>query len=250
MPVVGGGLQVLLSICMIIHILKTGQDKSWLYLVWIPGLGPLAYFLIIIMPDLMRSRNGRKIMRGVQNKLNPDRELKQAQDDFELAATVGHRLRLADALFEKAHYAEAISHYQTALAGAFENDADLMLKLARAQLEAGQAQAAWDTLADFRTKHPKHNTPEGHLLFARCCVSLGQQARAREEYDVLIGYYAGFEAKSRYIDALIDWQDMDTASTQLTALLADIKRAPPHVKELNAPWVAQTKKQAAAMKRT
>lgn len=248
MHFLGIGFQGIIALCMIIHIIKTGQDRMWIFLVWIPLLGPLTYFLMIILPGLLGTKHGHKLVRGVHKTLNPDRELKEAQDNFEHIATVDNRIRLADALFDKGQFSEAMNHYRTAKTGVFENDANIMLKLAHAQLESGEAQACYDTLADFRVHHPTINSPEGHLLYARCCVALSERAKATEEYEALIGYFSGFEAKVRYIEALILWEDYAKANVQLEALNKDIARAPRHARELNKQWITQAKRMAATLK--
>ena len=53
-------LALLLIACQIIcglHVVRSGQERYWLYLIIaLPGLGCLIYFLGIMAPDLLRSR--------------------------------------------------------------------------------------------------------------------------------------------------------------------------------------------------
>ena len=46
----------LLVVC-VVHSIRTGNVFPWIYvMVFLPGIGPLIYFFVVIVPDLFRSR--------------------------------------------------------------------------------------------------------------------------------------------------------------------------------------------------
>jgi hypothetical protein len=81
--------------------------------------------------------------------------------------------------------------------GIFAEDAAVLFGLARAQLGAGDARAAEETLSRLRAAHPDLQHQEGHLLYARALEAQGRLGEAEEEYEALSGYSAGLEARTR-----------------------------------------------------
>jgi hypothetical protein len=74
-------------------------------------------------------------------------------------------------------------------------------------------------------------------VYARALAALDERPRAREEFEVLVGYYAGLEARARYAQALLAWGD----APRLRELLAEgekiIKRMPGAAREINREWI-------------
>lgn len=62
----------------------------------------IVYALAIWLPQARHSREGRQVMYGMPRLLDPSRELREAQDALDIAATPDNRLRLADALLAAA----------------------------------------------------------------------------------------------------------------------------------------------------
>jgi hypothetical protein len=88
--------------------------------------------------------------------------------------------------------------YREAMVGVHQDDPALMQGLARAQFAAGQFTAALLTLDQLQAAHPRYQSAEAHLLYARCLEGEGRRDEALAEYARLVGYYPGPEAKCRY----------------------------------------------------
>ena len=65
--------------------------------------------------------------------IDPDRDLRRASAEVEISGNVDARRRLAEELFERGQFDEAIEVYRGGLKGIFEHDPTLLLGLARAQ---------------------------------------------------------------------------------------------------------------------
>ena len=248
MPYAGLGLHVLIAIYFASHVLRTGQDRYWLMILFaFPLLGSLVYFLMVWMPDARRSTQGQMVARGVQKLLDPSRELRAAQEALEVSATPANRLRLADALLGAGRASEAVVQYQAVLSGIYADDPQVRIHLARALVEAGQPTDARDLLDRLIAEQPKLKSPEGHLRYARAVAALGDRERAREEFESLVAYYAGMEARARYAEVLLAWRDTE----RLAALLADArkiaKRMPGGARDINKEWLARLKKVESAL---
>ena len=114
-------LALLLIACQIIcglHVVRSGQERNWLYLIIaLPGLGCLIYFLGIMLPDLLGSRSGRRAVNRLHDRLDPQRHLRALRDALELSDTRETRVQLADELLRLDQPAEAADHYRAALRG-------------------------------------------------------------------------------------------------------------------------------------
>ena len=242
MPYAGLGLHVIIAAFFAMHANRTGQDKYWMFILFMfPGLGSLAYALAVFIPDLRHTREGQRVLRGARNLLDPTRELRAAQEALEVSATPASRLRLADALLNAGRASEAVVQYQAVLNGIYADDPQVRIHLARALVEAGQPKDARDMLDRLIAEQPKLKSPEGHLVYARACAAAGDRDRARTEFESLVSYYAGLEARARYAEVLLAWQDNE----RLAALLEDTrkigKRMPGGAREINKEWLARLK---------
>jgi len=213
-----------------------------------PGLGSLIYGLMVWLPDARNTRHGRSIENTLVNVLDPTRELRQAQEAIEIASTPDNRIRLAQALVNAKRPSEAIPQYQSVLNGIYASDPKIQTHLARAFLEAGNAREAKELLDLIISQNPNFKSPDGHLLYARSLSALNERKLAREEYEVLVGYYAGLEARARYIETLLEWDDPFRASTLLEESLKIAKRMPRSARQINQEWIAILEKSSKAIK--
>jgi hypothetical protein len=236
------GLHVVIAVFFASHVLRTGQDKYWLMILFaFPGLGSLVYALTIWLPEARHSRAGRQVLRGATRLLDPSKELREAQEQLDIAATADNRLRLAEALLNYGRPSEAVVQYQAALVGVHAGDPGIRVRLAHALVDAGHPRAAREDLEKLIAEKPDFKSPEGHLVYARALAALDERAKARSEFEVLVGYYAGMEARARYAEALLAWGD----GPRLRDLLAEAekitKRMPGAAREINREWLERLK---------
>jgi hypothetical protein len=241
MPI-GIGLHVLVAAFFAHHAVTTGQDKYWLWILFMfPGLGALVYGVAVFLPSIRHTREARTVVRGAQRILDPTRELRAAQEALDVAATADNRLRLADALLDAGRASVAVVQYQMVLVGVHASDAAIIVRHAHALVEAGQPRAAREELEALIAKQPDFRSPEGHLTYARALAALDERPKAREEFEVLVGYFAGLGARARYAEALLAWGD----GARLRDLLAEsekiAKRMPGAAKDINREWIDRLK---------
>jgi hypothetical protein len=251
MPILGIGLHVIIALFFAIHAMRTNQDRYWFMILFaFPGLGSLIYGLMIWLPDARNSRHGRSIENTLINVLDPSRELRQAQEALDIAATPDNRLRIAHALVNAKRASEAIPQFQSVLSGIYANDPKIQTFLARAFLEAGNFREAKDLLDQIIRVNPNYKSPDGHLLYARALAALDERKLARDEYEVLIDYFVGLEARARYVESLIKWGDPYRALQVLEAGLKIAKRMPRSAFEMNQEWIAILEKAKKQLKQS
>lgn len=243
MPILGLGLHVIVAMLCAVHVVRTGQDRYWLFgLFLFPLLGSFVYLLAVVLPGVGASRGGRRVVRGLRETLDPGRELRAAQTAFEHSATIAHRIRLADALQGAGRHEEAIAAYRDCLRGVHADDADIQVKLARALLDHGEHVAARELLEALIAQHPDYKSADGHLVYARAVAADGDRARAREEFEALIGYYAGIEPRARYVGILRGWGEDAAADKLVEESLRHVGHMPASARRLNETWIRRLKK--------
>ncbi len=88
MPVLGGLLFVI-QIMSAVHVVRTGRDRYWIYLIlFIPGLGCLLYFITQVLPDVGQSPTVRRAGSSLVKAIDPERELRRRKDELELSDSV------------------------------------------------------------------------------------------------------------------------------------------------------------------
>ena len=231
------------AILFAVHAVRTGQPLYWVFILLLfPGLGSLIYAIAIVLPEMRHSRGVHQAKRKVREVLDPGRELREARAAHDDAASVGNRLRLADALLADGKPAEALPLYDAALTGLYANDPDIRTRKARALLESGRAGEARALLEALIAEKPDFRSSMGHLTYARSVAALDDRDKAREEFDVLVDYYPGLEARARYATLLRDWGDVAGARRIAADALRVAQRLPTHSRTADREWIGVLQK--------
>ena len=233
-------LSLLVQAAFIVHVIKTGRNQLWIWVLIIPGLalaGILAYLVVEILPALFRSRAAQRAGRGLRKAMDPERDLRRYESEVRVADNVASRQRYAEELVRRERYDEAIAQYREALTGLYEHDPNLMLGLAQAQFGKGDASAARATLDELIRHNPDFRSPTGHLLYARALEAEGNVPKALEEYAVLAPSYPGAEASVRYAQLLKAQGRVAEAQKVVRELLEQARIAPGHYRRAQRSWL-------------
>jgi hypothetical protein len=235
------GLSFIIQVALIVHVLRTDRPYYWIMIIFIPGIGPLVYFIVELLPGFLGTRQARGAVRGVMKTLNPGAGLRQRQRELQLSGSVDAARHLAEELMELGQDAKAIEHYKKALSGLYKNDPDLLLGLATAQFGTEEYEQARQTLDRLIEKNPGFKSSAGHLLYARSMDASGDYDKAREEYAAVVVYYAGAEARLRYGVFLEARGDNDAAIAEFEEILATADLAPRHYRRAQRMWITEAK---------
>jgi hypothetical protein len=193
-------IPILLEVLLVIHVIKTGRNTIWIWLIiFLPMAGGIAYAIVELIPELMRSRTLTATGRSMKRALDPEAQLRRLQDEAQVTQNVASNQRYAEELLRHNRFEEAAGIYRKILTGLYEHDPDLMLGLARAQFGGGDASAARATLDEAIQRNPNFRSPEGHLLYARALEAEGNTEKALTEYQVLSTSFPGAEGPARGI---------------------------------------------------
>lgn len=233
-----------LSVPLIVHCIRTGRNTIWVFVMLaLPIIGSAVYFFVEVLPDMRNSRTSRRAMRGLRSTLDPEGDLRRAENAMKVTGDVASRQQYANELVRLGRAAEAVTIYQNCLTGVFADDPKLLLGYAQAQFAAGDAAGARTTLDELIRKNPDFKSPDGHLLYARALEAEGDTTKALEEYATLAGYYPGAEASVRYAVLLKSSGQRTLAVQVIQGLLERAKYAPAHYRKAQREWLNEAERE-------
>jgi len=199
MPIVVLLVEVSVQLMCAAHVVRTGRDRYWIWIILaFPLLGAIAYFVAEMLPELMGTRGARSAVNQARRAIDPERRYRALAEQLDTADTAENRKAMAEECLLLGKHEQAVMLYKTALTGVHKDDAILMHGLARAYFAAGDFAACTRTLDELRAAHPKFQSADAHLLYARSLEEQGRRDEALSEYAAVSNYYAGAEARCRY----------------------------------------------------
>jgi hypothetical protein len=233
----------LVSLGLIIHCIKTGRNTIWvIVLLALPFVGAAAYAAVEILPELLRSRRSRSAVRGLRSTIDPEGDLRRAENAMKVTGDVASKQRYADELVRLGRAAEGVEVYKNCLTGVFADDPKLLLGFAQARFAAGDVAGARQKLDELIQKNPEFKSADGHLLYARSLEAEGNDEKALSEYATLAEYYPGAEASVRYALLLKRSGQQPLAQQTLQALLDRARYAPGHYRKAQQEWLDEAQK--------
>jgi hypothetical protein len=193
------------QIVCVIHAIKHNRNQIWIMLiVFVPLVGCLAYFVVEVMPDLRNDRRVRGARAKAAQALDPNREVRAAQEALDLADTAANRLRLGDALAALGRHAEAIPLYQESIRMTVgDPDPRTRGKLASAFYENGEGKEALALLDAIGAPAGQSERDRQQFLRGKIYEFLGRKSEALALYEDVVMRIPGEEARCRYAALLI-----------------------------------------------
>ena len=100
-----GILGLILYAGCIFHAIKTGRINYWLLiLIFLPGLGSIAYLLIEVLPELRNNRTARRALAGIGGAFDPNRDLRESEASLEVADTADNKRHLAEGRMKRGQH--------------------------------------------------------------------------------------------------------------------------------------------------
>ena len=235
----------LLQIICVVHIVRTGRPFMWIWIVlFLPGLGMIAYFIVEIAPGLFGSRTARNLQNSAVSTLDPGRELRRRRRALEEADTVDNRRLLAEAMEAAGQHEEALERYREILTGIHADDPGMLLGMARAAYGARQYELARQTVLKLGEANPRYQPVDAQLLHAMTLEALGRDDEAAEDYAALVTHAPGEEVRCRYALLLKRHGDRNAAKSLFDEILTRSRRAPRHYRRQQSEWIDIARREA------
>lgn len=185
-------VSILIQIALVIHVVKTGRNTTWIWIVvTLPLAGSIGYLILEVLPDIFGTRGARQAGRKVKSAINPNKDINDATKQFARSDTVENSMRLAEECYNKGLYSDAKELYSKCLQGPLFDDPHLIFGLAKSDFELGNFTEVESSLDRLIELNPEYKNPEAHLLYARTLDKLNKVAGALHEYETLHRYFAG-----------------------------------------------------------
>lgn len=237
-----------IQIACCVHVVRTGRPLYWVFILLVfPFLSAIVYFIAEVLPELRHHPSARRTVRNVRNRIDPDRDRRDAAKLLKAADTPENRRRLAEESLRSGDYAHASELYEQALKGLYATDPDLMLGLAKAQFGLGDSAQARATLDALITANPGFRSADGHLLYARAVEDTADAAAAIHEYEAVVQGYPGEEARARFGLLLKRQGEHARARSVFQEILDRSDAAPRYYQREQRDWIDVAKRELAAL---
>ena len=193
------GLSLLFAILLCVHVVRTGQQMYWLWIILaFQPLGGIVYFVAIILPEVFGGTAARRLGQAARATLDPTREYRAAKQQVDDAPTVANQMRLAQAAAALGRWSEAEQLYGQAAHGIHAEDPTLLLGRATALVELKRPAEALPLL-DQLDALPDHTpSPQESLTLARAYEGLGRTTEAEAAFKWASERLPGLEGLARY----------------------------------------------------
>lgn len=247
MPLLGV-LSLLFQVYFVVHALKTGRDRFWVYIIIIfPGVGCLVYFFVEFLPELQHNPAARKAGSKIVNIADPGRELRRLKEQLEISDSIKNRKLLAEGYINAGFFDEAISLYKSCLEGLYENDPYIWEGLSCAYFFKGNFEEAKKYLYKLKEMRGENQSQEFDLLLARTLEESGDTDGALKEYDLLVKRFSGEEARCRYALLLKKLGKPGDAEHIFREIVKNARLSPKYYKKVQKKWIAIAKKELKEM---
>jgi hypothetical protein len=187
------------SIGLCVHVVRTGQDSFWLWIILMfQGIGGLAYLAIIVIPGLFGGQAARALRKNARAALDPHRAYREARAAADDSPTVYNRMKLAAAAAALGRHDEAEALYRDAAQGIHAEDPALLLGRAQALVELGRYEEALQVLQVLGEVAEGGRTAQAALAMGRALQGLGRMREADTAYQWAAGRLPGLEGLARY----------------------------------------------------
>ncbi|MFD2264028.1 tetratricopeptide repeat protein [Lacibacterium aquatile] len=191
-------LSLLVQVACVVHIMRTGRERFWIYVVvLLPMAGTAAYLVAEVLPGMIGARTSQKMIQNAGRAINPTRDLRRCEQALDMADTISNRQQLAEQYMIHGRPADAEQLYARSLVGMHADDPTLLLGLAQARHEQGNFDGALECF-DHMAGGLESLSPEATLFYARCLEGARRTTDAISVYERIADAYSGEEARCRY----------------------------------------------------
>lgn len=231
---------VILQVACIVHVIRRREDYWWIFLlVFVPLVGSLVYFVVVVWPDLRQ--RGRFRRRGSPYGGSGRRRIRQLERQVALSDTVAHRSELAAAYCEAGQFVLARQGYEGCIQGLYAKDAHLLFGLATARFGEGEFQLCLDSIARVDRQDIPEHVNQMDFLRAKALLALGRDDEAAAALRAVAPRAPTLEAWWRLAELQARQGDAAAADQACRRLLEESARLGSAARKRNREWTALAK---------
>jgi hypothetical protein len=229
---------------MLYDVHRRRGDHYWMWVILgIPLVGPLAYFFMVVAPQLQQSGWGSLFQRRAS--------LEELRYRAEQMPTLANHLELAERLMEKEEYAPAVPHLEAALKREPDHNRALFC-LALCHTRLGRAEQALPLVEQIIKREPRWSNYDAWQVLIEARQRLGDADGALEGCRELVRVSPTLQNRCLLAEHLLDRGQAEEARTVLERALQDHSYNPGPIRRRNRRWAAvarRLQKRAASVER-
>ena len=214
----GGLLWLAIVAWALVDCIRMQNGIYWiLAILFFQPFGPIAYFVIHLLPTLETGRRWDSLWAG-------QRRIAQLKAQIHNMDLPHHWAKLGDEYRNARKWADAIHCYEEALIREPGNE-EARYGLGLSQLAMGAFQQAADRLWAIAEKNPRYDYGQAMMAVARAWRGLGQRERALWAYERVLENYTYSETQFEYAELLHEMGRKAEAIAIMKRIVADAKVA-------------------------
>ena len=231
-------LTVLVQVLFAVHVHRTGRSTYWMYLIMmVPVMGCLIYFVIEVLPEVIRGPTGKHARKSFLSMLDPEKDFRDAKYAFDTAPTVANRIHLAQLLTARGEYDAVIALLKPALTNHFADDILLLEGLAYAHYDKGDYRGALEYIQKIFERQETEPQDYIKLLRARAYVALGDFNAALGDLNHLVKFFTGEEARIALAQLHERMGNPAEARTIYQDIVTRAKHSPKYYQKTERHWI-------------
>ncbi len=181
-------LVYVLQLLCLIHIIKTRRSSMWIYIIiFLPGIGGLAYLIVEILPDLFSRTRIENARDSVIKIIKPSQKFEELEQKAKFSATFTNLINYADALMEKKRYAEALEIYTSQNKSPFLDDSELLYKISAALYSTEEYEESLKILNKLMQKDEMlRKSPKINILYLAVKERTSGTDEVKKEYERIL----------------------------------------------------------------
>lgn len=225
------------SVALCVHAIRSGRDFFWCTIILLfQPLGPIIYIVGILIPDLLKGQKVQQWRARSRDRLDPQKDYREARAASELAPTAGNLSRLAEQATLLGRHGEAETAWAQAATGIHADDPVLLLGRAQALIELDRNAEALTLLEKLGENEDKGRTPAAALALGRAHEALGHVEAADTALQWAAIHMPGLEALGRYVAFMARQGRTDEAREALADMDQRIAGTNPHFRKEAQAW--------------
>lgn len=233
-------LSLIVQVLCAVHAYKTGR-YFWIWIILFFSLiGCAVYFFVEVFPELQPAAN--RAASGATDAIVPQHKINKLKEQLEISDTLENRITLGQAYIDRKQFDEAIGVMEPYRSKPQGDDPELVEKLALAYFSKKDYAQTREILKNAKNSLDKFENQRVHLLYTISLQRLGETDAALAEYENLMTYALGEEARCRYALLLQEQGREEEAQKIFKDIIQKCKISPPFYRREHKTWLEAAQK--------
>jgi hypothetical protein len=230
------GLILLVQIACMLHAGRTGRPYFWFMIIlFVPGLGILAYLAVEVIPGLLRGRTAARLSWTVSVSLDPTRQYREFARAVETLPSVANLRALADNASVSGVMTRPLTSIRARSQGGMRQNPTRCSDSPWPSFERAMPTRPARPSTAF-SRRTRLSTPPKPILAARILEAEDRLPEALSAYERLSATYPGEEAKGRMALLLQRTGAEQRARAIFAEIRKSVERGPAFYRQAQREW--------------